>query len=131
MSMPVVIGIVLSIFVAVFFRAVGFDRDRAFYPTIVIIVASYYVLFAVLGGSTQALVIESIVMAVFAAAAVAGFKSTPWIVVAALLGHTVLDAFHGQVIENAGVPSFWPAFCGAYDAGAAVCLAFLLRRSTK
>jgi len=33
MLMPFVIGIVLSVVVAVFARSVGFDRDRAFYPT--------------------------------------------------------------------------------------------------
>jgi hypothetical protein len=32
-SMPYVVGIVLSLGVALFARSVGFDRDRAFYPT--------------------------------------------------------------------------------------------------
>ena len=38
--LPYVVGIVLSIAVALFARRVGFDRDRAFYPTVVIVVAS-------------------------------------------------------------------------------------------
>ena len=46
LSMPYTIGIVLSVGVALFASYVGFDRDRAFYPTVVIVVASYYVLFA-------------------------------------------------------------------------------------
>jgi len=46
LSMPYMIGIVLSVGVALFASYVGFDRDRAFYPTVVIVVASYYVLFA-------------------------------------------------------------------------------------
>ena len=49
--MPYVIGIVLSGGVAVFARYVGFDRDRAFYPTVMIVIASYYVLFAAMSGS--------------------------------------------------------------------------------
>jgi len=127
MQMPFVIGIVLSLGVAVFARTVGLDRDRAFYPTIVIVVASYYVLFAAMSGSTSALLIESIVMAGFTAVAVMGFKKSGWIVALALAGHGVFDAFHGHVITNPGVPSWWPAFCGAYDVGAAIGLAWLLK----
>jgi hypothetical protein len=125
--MPYVIGIVLSVGVAVFARVVGFDRDRAFYPTVVIVVASYYVLFAAMSGSVQTVVVESVVTVLFAVAAVAGFKSSMWIVAAALAGHGVFDAVHGSVIENAGVPAWWPAWCLSYDVGAAVCLGWLVR----
>ena len=72
--MPFVIGIVLSLGVATFARGVGFDRERSFYPTVLIVIASYYVLFAAMSGSVQTVVIESVVMTLFAAAAVAGFK---------------------------------------------------------
>jgi hypothetical protein len=126
--MPYVIGMVLSAGVAVFARVVGFDRDRAFYPTVMIVIAAYYVLFAVMSGSVQTVVIESVVMTLFAAAAVVGFKASAWIVVAALAGHGVFDAVHGYVIENAGVPAWWPAWCLAYDVGAAASLAWVLRR---
>jgi hydrogenase-4 membrane subunit HyfE len=51
--MPYVVGIVLSIGVAVLARSVGFDRDRAFYPTVMIVIASYYVLFAAMSGSPR------------------------------------------------------------------------------
>jgi hypothetical protein len=122
--MPYVVGIVLSLGAAVFARCVGFDRDRAFYPTILIVIASYYVLFAAMSGSVHALLSELIVMIGFLTAAVMGFKSSPWIVVVALIGHGVFDALHAKVVENPGVPSWWPAFCFAYDVGAAGCLAW-------
>ena len=51
--MPYVIGIVVSAGVALFGRYAGFDRDRAFYPTIMIVIAAYYVLFATISGSVQ------------------------------------------------------------------------------
>ena len=126
--MPYVIGIVLSAVVAVFARYVRFDRDRAFYPTVVIVVALYYVLFAVISGSVRTVVLESVVMSLFAIAAVVGFKSSAWIVVAALAGHGVFDVVHGHIIENAGVPAWWPAWCLSYDVGAAAWLGWLLRR---
>lgn len=125
--MPYVIGIVLAAGVAVFARVVGFDRDRAFYPTVMIVIAAYYVLFAAMSGSVQTVVIESVVMVLFAAAAVAGFKSSAWIVVAALAGHGLFDAVHGYLIENAGVPAWWPAWCLAYDVGAAAGLAWITK----
>lgn len=124
--MPFVIGIVLSLGVALFARYVGFDRDRAFYPTVMIVIASYYVLFAAMSGSVQTVFLESVALAVFAIAAVVGFTSSAWVVVAALAAHGVFDAVHGHVIENAGVPAWWPAWCLAYDVGAAAGLAWLL-----
>ena len=67
-------------------------------------------------------------MTVFASAAEVGFMSSPWNVVAALAGHGVFDALHGYVLENSGVPVWWPAFCLAYDLGAAGSLAWLIQR---
>jgi hypothetical protein len=61
-------------------------------------------------------------------AAVAGFRLSAWIVVAGLAAHGVFDGFHGYLIENAGVPVWWPAFCLSYDVGAAAILAWLLQR---
>ena len=127
--LPYVVGVVLSIGVALFARRVGFDRDRAFYPTVLIVVASYYVLFAVMSGSVETLLLESVMMALFALAAVAGFKTSLWIVVAALAAHGVQDAVHGHIIANAGVPAWWPAWCLAYDVGAAGALAWILMRA--
>jgi hypothetical protein len=127
--MPYVIGIVLAVGVAVFARRVGFDRDRAFYPTVLIVVASYDVLFAAMSGSIQTVVLESVVMTLFVIAAVAGFKGSPWIIVAALAGHGVQDAVHGYIVDNAGVPAWWPAWCLAYDVGTAGALAWLLIRA--
>jgi len=127
--MPYLIGIVLSVAVAVFARYVGFDRDRAFYPTVIIVVAAYYVLFAAMTGSVHMVLLESIGLVAFSIAAVVGFKSSAWIVAAALAGHGVFDALHGHILENSGVPVWWPAFCAAYDIGAGAWLAWLLKRN--
>jgi hypothetical protein len=126
--LPYVVGIVLSIGVAVFARRVGFDRDRAFYPTVLIVIASYYVLFAAMIGSIQTVALEAALMTVFVIAAVAGFKGSAWIVVGGLAGHGFQDAVHGHIVANAGVPAWWPAWCLAYDVGAAGALAWLLTR---
>ena len=126
--LPYVVGIVLSLGVAVFARWVGLDRDRAFYPTVLIVIASYCVLFAAMVGSVEAVLLESLVMTLFVTAAVAGFKGSSWLIVAGLAAHGVQDAVHGRIIANAGVPAWWPAWCLAYDVGAAGALAWLLMR---
>jgi hypothetical protein len=125
--MPYVVGIVLSLGVALFARRVGFDRDRAFYPTVLIVIASYYVLFAAMSASVQTVLLESMVMTCFSIVAVVGFKSNGWIVVGGLAGHGVFDALHANILENSGVPVWWPAFCLAYDLGAAGGLAWILK----
>jgi hypothetical protein len=126
--MPYVIGIVLALAVAAWATALGLDRDRAFYPTVLVVIASYYVLFAVTGSSRRAIVVESVVMGVFVVAASLGFRQSLWLVVAALAVHGVQDFFHARFIANPGVPAWWPAFCGAYDVAAAGYLAWRLTR---
>jgi hypothetical protein len=122
-----IVGAILALGVGLFATASGLDRDRAFYPTVTIVIASLYALFAVMGGSTNALVLETVVGAAFIAAAVAGFRSSLWIVVVALAAHGVFDFVHSRVISNPGVPAWWPAFCGTYDVAAAAYLAALLK----
>jgi hypothetical protein len=44
---------------------IGFDRDRVFYPTLLIVIATYYALFAIIGCSRRTLLIESLVVSAF------------------------------------------------------------------
>jgi len=126
--MEYLIGVGLAMAVCAFAVLVGFDRDRVFYPTLVIVVATYYILFATMASSTPALVAESLIAGVFCALAVAGFKKNLWLIVAALVGHGVFDFFHHLIIQNPGVPVWWPGFCGAFDVLAGGFLAVLLIR---
>ena len=121
------IGVVLAVVVGIFGSVVRLDRERGFYPTIMIVIALLYGLFAAIGESVEALAQEALPMLGFILAAVLGFKRSLWIVVAALVGHGLFDAVHGQLIANPGVPGWWPAFCSAYDVVAGLYLAFLLR----
>jgi hypothetical protein len=125
--MEYAIGIALALVVAGSAAVVGFDRDRAFYPTVLVVIASYYVLFAVMSGSLHAVLVESAITTAFAALAVLGFRNRLWIVAAGLAGHAVFDAVHGSLVTNPGVPAWWPAFCLAYDATAAGAMVWLLR----
>jgi hypothetical protein len=124
---PVIVGAALAVAVAIFARIVGFDRDRAFYPVVLVVVATYYVLFAIMSGGAP-LFGELVGSLVFVAAAVIGFRTSLWIVVAGLAAHGVFDFFHDAMVVNPGVPAWWPGWCLAYDVAAAACLAALIAR---
>lgn len=113
--MEYLIGLLLSSAVVGLAVIAGFDRERVFYPTVLIVIASYYVLFAVMGASGRILFIEIMVAGVFLLFAVLGFKRNLWLVVAALLGHGVFDFVRPVFIDNRGVPPWWPGFCLVFD----------------
>src|ERR1700674_1793551 len=103
-KMEYVIGVILTVAVAAFAAAIGFDRERAFYPTVLIVIASYYVLFAGMGASRPTRIIEIVVAGGFLLVAVLGFRKNFWLVVAALFGHGVFGFVHRFFIDNPGVP---------------------------
>jgi hypothetical protein len=124
--MEYAVGVSLAVAVGLFASLVGLDRERSFYPTVLIVIAALYLLFAAMAESTDALVAEALPALLFVAAAALGFRRTPWIVVAALALHGAFDWIHHAVITNPGVPAWWPGFCLAYDLTAAAYLALLL-----
>ena len=124
--MEYLIGLILSAAVAGLAVWVGFDRERAFYPTVLIVVASYYVLFAASAASAHTLMIEIAVALGFLILAVLGFKKHFWIVPVGLAGHGVFDFVHRFLIVNPGVPRWWPGFCLSFDVLLAIWLAVRL-----
>lgn len=131
--MEYVIGIAAATAVGLFATVVGFDKERGFYPVVLIVIAALYLLFAAMANSTASLVAETIPALVFVTLAVLGFrKKAPWLVVAGLALHGVFDFYHHAVIENPGVPAWWPGWCLSYDVVAAAYLGVLIlvRRSS-
>ena len=78
--MPYLVAIVLAVLIVVVTRLAGLDRDRALYPVALIVIGSYYVLFAAMGGSTPSIVTETIGAIAFLVIAVIGFRINLWIV---------------------------------------------------
>lgn len=120
------IGIGLALIIGVVARYAGFERDRAFYPTVLIVIAGFYVLFAVMSQSPGALLPEAGVAAGFAAIAIVGFRTSLWLVVVGLVLHGFFDYGHHRLIDNAGVPVWWPGFCLAVDVTLGLWLAVVL-----
>jgi hypothetical protein len=126
--MEYLIGAGLALAVCAFATLFGFDRDRVFYPTVLAVIATYYILFGVMGSSTRTLGFESLIAAAFFVLAVASFKKNLWLTVAALAGHGVFDFFHHLFIQNLGVPLWWPGFCLSFDIVVGGFLTMLLIR---
>jgi len=113
--MEYLIGLFLSLALAGLATTIGLDRERAFYPTVLIVIASYYVLFAVMAASGRTLVIEILVASGFLLLAIIGYKRNLWLVAIALVGHGVFDIVRHLIMENPGVPHWWPGFCLVFD----------------
>jgi hypothetical protein len=101
--MEYLIGVILALAIGFFATAVGFDRSRAFYPVVMIVIAFYYALFALMGESLHALALECVVIAGFVIVSVLGFKLNLWWVAGALFAHGVFDFFHSHLISNPGI----------------------------
>jgi hypothetical protein len=99
-TMEYLIGIFLALGISLGATAVGFDRERSFYPTVLIVIALLYALFAIMAGSTLALLLELLPAALFVIAAVSDFKTRLWWFVAGLIGHGLFDfrarSFHSE-----------------------------------
>lgn len=125
--MSFALGIVIAFAMCLAARGVGFDRDRSFYPALLIAIATYDLVFAAQTGEAHTLLAEGMLVSVFVATAVLGFrKSLVWVVVG-LSGHAAADVLHPHVIANPGIPAWWPAFCAGFDAAAALVLGARLR----
>lgn len=125
--MEYLVGLALALVFCAAAALLGMDRERVFYPAVVMAVASYYLAFAVADGRGEVMLLEAAIAAAFIVAAVLGFKRNPWIAVMALGGHGVMDVFHHHLVHNSGVPPSWPGFCATFDVAAAVCVAWLMR----
>lgn len=121
--MEYLVGIMLAGAVCLLTRVVGMDRERALYPVMAMVIASYYGLFAVISGSSGALRMEMAGIAIFVVAAMVGYRINLWIVVAAIAGHGAFDLVHDRLVLDHGVPRWWPGFCLTFDVLAAAWLA--------
>ncbi|MEL6614986.1 MAG: hypothetical protein AAFQ43_04580 [Bacteroidota bacterium] len=125
------VGLVFAAAVVAAARVVGVDRDAAFYPTVLVVIALLYVLFAVEDGRAGVIAVEVGVAAAFLASAVLGYTRTAWWLVAGYALHGVYDILHGGVATNAGVPTWWGPFCLGIDGAIALYLIGLARRPAR
>jgi hypothetical protein len=113
--MEYLIGLGLSVAVAALALVVGLERERAFYPTVMIVIAAYYVLFAAMAASSRILILEITFASIFLVLAIVGYKKNLWLVALAIVGHGIFDLAHPFLFADPGVPRWWPGFCSIFD----------------
>jgi hypothetical protein len=131
--MEYIVAVILGLVVAGFAATSGFDRDRSFYPTVLIVVASYYSLFATMGASGYSTVaIETAAGLVFSVLAFLAFKRSLWLAALGIAGHGFFDfLIHPSLVTNPGMPVWWPGFCGTIDIVLGAWLAIRLWKAPK
>ena len=123
------IGVVLAAGLLVAAHWLRFDEDRSFFPTLLIVIAGYYVLFAIIG--EQGVVTELLIATAFIAIATTGaFWGLLGVGIGVLL-HGVYDLVHPLTISNPGVPAWWPAFCAGFDVVLGAWVVYLSRKTSK
>lgn len=88
--MDILIGIILGLIIVLSGKVTRFENNRWFYPAILIVIGLLYILFGIFDGKVEVIVFETFFAAIF-------------------------DVFHNFIIENSGVPNFYPQFCLAVD----------------
>jgi hypothetical protein len=114
-TVELLIGVLLAAGTVVSAKLTGFDKERSFFPVLLMVIATYYILFAAMSGSPAPVLPEVLWAALFIAVSKVAYKRSLWLVVAGLLAHGVFDFVHGSMIDNRGVPAFWPSFCAGFD----------------
>ncbi len=87
--MEYMVGTLSAVALLVFGKISGFDRDRSFYPTVLIVIGFLYVLFGALDGRASVVLIEMAFALVFTAIAIFGYKRGCLIVATGIAAHMV------------------------------------------
>ncbi len=126
--MEYLVGILTAVALAGFARSSGFEKDRSFYPTVLIVIGFLYVVFGAIDGRVSVILIELIFAFLFASIAVVGYKNNGVIVAGGIALHGVFDFVRYFFIEDKGVPVFWAGFCGTVDILLGIYVWFVCRK---
>ena len=125
--MEYLIGTVLGLMIAGLAKLLNFDKDRSFYPVILIVIAMYYVLFAFMSENADVIIKELIVALLFSAVAIIGARLSVLFVAIGLITHGVFDIFHSRFVLNVEVPLWWPGFCASIDIVLGIVVLYLMK----
>ena len=112
---PLGAGLGLAVGLILLGRLTGFGRERSYYPMLVLVIASYYPLFAFMAGQNPML--ELACAAAFMALALGPvIWGQAWILVGvALVAHGLFDLWLPGHAGHAAGPVWWAPFCAAVD----------------
>lgn len=127
-----VIGGAVSALVIRGFRTRRLETSAWGYPAFLATFPVYYWVFALYAFDLAALpgeVLAGLPFAAIACVAAAARSRASWLLLAAgYLAHAAYDVHHDLLATNAGVPPWWPAFCGSVDILVGAYVALLATR---
>lgn len=113
-------------------RAHRLEASAWGYPAFLATFPAWYWGFALLASDLAALWNELLAGVVFIAiarlAAWRRARATLWLLAAGYVGHAGYDVLHDRLVANAGVPAWWPEFCGSVDVLLGLYVAWLAIR---
>lgn len=107
------------------FWRTGMLAERSGLAVLLAAIAAFYPVFAAQNGDFAETALHIAIFAAFGALALTGFRRGAYIIAGGLIGHGVFDA--GIYFLGAPGPTWWPAFCGAFDIAAGGVLIRLLQ----
>lgn len=110
-----IVGILLAIAIVVSARLSCFEKDRSFYPVLLIVIALYYVLFAFQTFRKDEILFEVSVAIIFLFLAILGHHKNLRIIGLALILHGSYDLIHHSIPVATNPPKWWPLFCFGVD----------------
>ncbi|MCG2590469.1 DUF6010 family protein [Rhodohalobacter sulfatireducens] len=111
----ILIGILVGLVIIISGKITKFDNDESFYPLILIFISLLYILFASIDQGFSVILVETLIAAFFISCAILGFKGSKlWIPIGYAL-HGFFDILHPNLLNNSGVPAWWPGFCLGID----------------
>lgn len=108
---------------------VRMTRARSFFPAALIVISSFYLIFAIAAGNLSEFLINLLIVTLFTGLALRGYLQSLWLVVLGLVVHGLFDFayhFHG----GGPAPVWWGAFCLTFDVVFAVGLTGVLRTAS-
>ncbi|MGB3725415.1 MAG: hypothetical protein WA981_06585 [Glaciecola sp.] len=126
--LAVFIGVVLSLLLIFTAKFTRFDRDVSFYPSILIFIASFYILFAVIAG--HSVIREISISSFFIVLALYGAYKSLFVVGFAIALHGVYDILHLLQFKDTVAPLWWAPFCAAVDFVIGMWVMYLSKKQT-
>jgi len=124
---PFLIGICLTIAVLGISGAIGLHKERGVWPSLLIAIATFYIVFALEHSDNGVIAFQSVIALGFMALALIGYKTSLWFIAAGLALHGVFDAISLKYSANPA-PDWWGPFCIGVDGLLALMLSIWILR---
>jgi hypothetical protein len=119
---PIAYGVVWGVLQAASPLAFFWLDAATVYALGITLIAAVYIGFAVADGRPKVIAVETVVASLFVLVAAVGVTTSGWVLVAALVGHGLKDAWQHRTGFVANT-RWWPPFCAAVDVVAAAFIA--------